>query len=71
MLGDTVWLTVRDPVHPKGAGRDWAQDRPVNFLLTKLRKPFLNGLGFVHRGTVMLKQGQARTVNTKLEAHII
>ncbi len=48
-------------VHPKGMGWGWGYGSvsASQILHTKLGKPFLHGPGFVHGGTVMLRQERA------------
>lgn len=57
MLGVKVWLTVCATIHPQAS--QWGfilvfmQASQVH---TRLYKPFLYGLGFVHWGIIMLEQ---------------
>lgn len=62
MLGDKVWFIVGVPVHSKCVGWGWGQGsaQASQFFYTKLQKPFIYGLGFVHEDIVMLKQERNR-----------
>ena len=51
-----AWLTLDNPIHPKGGVDIRALCRPLKFLHAKLLKPCLYVPLFEHTGTVMLEQ---------------